>query len=142
MPEAEKTGADLALAVVRSIRTNSPAVAGFNIDIRDASPGRVQLAMQLQPTMLNAQGLAHGGYLFALADTCAACAALSYNQLAVTQTATIQYLAPGPAAELVATASEVTRAGRTAVYDVEIRGQDRLIVLVRTVFRLLEGSVI
>ena len=47
--------------------------------------------------MLNGHGLAHGGFIFALADSAFAFACNGYNQRAVGHQAAITYIAPAPA---------------------------------------------
>ena len=140
MPE---DGNALARAIIERIRTSSPAVAALGVEIVASGPGSATLALDLRPDMLNAQGIGHGGVLFALADTTSACAALSRNRLAVTQHASMTYIEPARGGDrLVATAVERMRAGRSAIYDVEIKVGERVIALVRANFRILEGAVL
>ena len=86
-------------------------------------------------------GIAHGGYIFPLADSAFAFACNSYNQLAVAQQNQISYLAPGKAGErLHAAAREQSRTGRSGVYDVTVTGEDgRTIALFRGLSRTIKG---
>jgi len=92
-------------------------------------PGRAEVAMTLTPDQCNGHGTAHGGVLYMLAGSAFAMAINSYNIRAVAQSGTITYLAPAHVADhLTATAREVTKAGRTGLYDVEIANQNAEII--------------
>lgn len=91
--------------------------------------------------MLNGHGICHGGFIFTLADSAFAFACNSYNQLAVAQQNQITYLAPGREGErLQATALEVSRSGRSGVYDVFVTGGDgRSVAVFRGLSRTVKG---
>ena len=89
--------------------------------IEHIAPGEATLSMAITGFMLNGHGLAHGGFVFALADSAFAFACNGYNQLTVGHQAAITYMAPGRKGDrLVATAREVHRAGRNGIYDVHV----------------------
>jgi len=92
--------------------------------------------------MLNGHRICHGGYIFTLADSAFAFACNSYNQNTVAQQNQITYLAPGKQGEiLTATATEVSRTGRSGVYDVVVTGEDaRTIALFRGLSRSIKGQ--
>ena len=78
----------------------------------------------LRDNMLNGHAICHGGYLAALADTAFAYACNSYNELTVASGFAIELLAPGRLGDvLTARCTEVSKAGRTGVYDTEITNQ-------------------
>ena len=112
---------------------------GMRID--HIAPGAADLSMVVTAAMLNGHGIAHGGYIFTLADSAFAFACNSYNQLAVAQQNQISYLAPGKAGErLHAAAREQSRTGRSGVYDVTVTGEDgRTIALFRGLSRTIKG---
>ncbi|MBL8531609.1 MAG: hydroxyphenylacetyl-CoA thioesterase PaaI, partial [Hyphomonadaceae bacterium] len=86
--------------------------------------------MQVREDMLNGHGIAHGGMIFALADTAFAYACNSRNEASVAQNANIAFLAPAAAGEvLVAEAREAASRQRTGVYHVTVRaaGDGRVI---------------
>jgi acyl-CoA thioesterase len=88
------------------------------------APGEATLSMEITEAMLNGHGLAHGGYVFTLADTAFAYACNGYDQRTVGHQAAITYLAPAHRGDrLTAAAREVHRAGRGGVYDVSITNQ-------------------
>lgn len=118
------------------------ASPGLGMRITDVSPGRATLEMPVRADMLNGHGICHGGFIFALADSAFAFACNSYNQMAVAQQNQITYLSPGQADELMtARAVEVSRTGRSGIYDVTVTGQDgRTIALFRGLSRIVKGQ--
>ena len=81
----------------------------------DAEKGEVRLAFATRPEFLNRHGSIQGGFLSAMLDSAAACAALS--QLAeplsvVTRSLQVSFLSPAFPGRLEATARVVERAGR------------------------------
>ncbi|MGR3435414.1 MAG: hydroxyphenylacetyl-CoA thioesterase PaaI [Shimia sp.] len=91
------------------------------MEIVDVSAGRAVLRMTIRPDHLNGHGTCHGGILFMLADSAFAYACNGRNQAAVAQHASVTFLAPGRGGDVVlATAREVSVAGRSGLYDVEV----------------------
>ncbi|MEO1000125.1 MAG: hydroxyphenylacetyl-CoA thioesterase PaaI [Pseudomonadota bacterium] len=104
-------------------------------------PGQARLAMEVAAHHCNGHGICHGGFIFTLADSAFAFACNSYNVRAVAQTNQITFLAPGrEGATLTAEAQEVTRAGRTGIYDVEVRQDGALIATFRGQSRTIGGT--
>ena len=130
--------AEKSAAAMWSTDTASQSL-GMRID--HIVPGATDLSMVVTAAMLNGHGIAHGGYIFTLADSAFAFACNSYNQLAVAQQNQISYLAPGKAGErLHAAAREQSRTGRSGVYDVTVTGEDgRTIALFRGLSRTIKG---
>ena len=84
-----------------------------------------------------------GGFIFTLADSAFAFACNSYNQTTVAQQNQITYLSPGqPEERLTATAREVSRSGRSGIYDVTVTGEDdRVVALFRGLSRSIKGQL-
>jgi len=118
------------------------ASKGLGMMIDQIAPGYAVVSMPVRDDMLNGHGIAHGGFIFALADSAFAFACNSYNQLVVAQQNQITYLSPGqPAEHLIATAQEVSRAGRSGIYDITVTGQDgRMIAVMRGLSRTVKGT--
>ena len=107
--------------------------------IEHIAPGEATLSMEITDVMLNGHGLAHGGFVFALADSAFAFACNGYNQRTVGHQAAITYMAPGGLGDrLTAVARELFRGRRDGIYDVhvtndrgeqvaEFRGQSRTV---------------
>jgi len=94
----------------------------LGIEITDVAPGRARARMIVADTMVNGHGIAHGGYVFLLADTAFAFACNTYDVVTVAAAADVVFVAPARAGDdLVAEAAERTRFGRSGVYDVTVR---------------------
>lgn len=118
------------------------ASQGLGMEIAEIGPGRAVLTMALRESMANGHGIAHGGFIFTLADSAFAFACNSYNTLVVAQHNSITYLTPGRVGEtLTATATETHRAGRSGTYDVVVTGGDgRPVALFRGHSRQIAGQ--
>ncbi|HYS37023.1 MAG TPA: hydroxyphenylacetyl-CoA thioesterase PaaI [Pseudonocardiaceae bacterium] len=93
----------------------------LGIELIEVKAGSAKATMRLTDQMVNGHGIAHGGYLFLLADTTFACACNSYGPATVAAGAEISFVSPGRAGDvLVAVAEERTRYGRNGIYDVTI----------------------
>lgn len=132
----------LAEACAAAMWATDAASQRLGMRLERIAPGEATLAMEVGEAMLNGQGNAHGGFIFALADTAFAFACNTYNQLAVGQHAAITYLAPGRLGDrLSAVAREVSRAGRGGVYDVTVTaGGGATIALFRGHSRTVKGT--
>ena len=104
------------------------ASRALGIELLEAGGGRARARMRITPAMVNGHGIAHGGYVFLLADTAFACACNSHGPVTVAASADITFIAPAREGdELVADAEERTRFGRSGIYDVSVRrGEDTI----------------
>ena len=92
--------------------------------ITEVGPGRAVVEMTVRADMLNGHAICHGGLITTLADSAFAFACNSYNELTVASGFSIDLLAPGRLGDLLtATCTELSKAGRTGVYDTEVRNQ-------------------
>ena len=92
--------------------------------ITEVGPGRAVVEMAVRADMLNGHAICHGGLITTLADSAFAFACNSYNELTVASGFSIDLLAPGRLGDLLtATCTELSKAGRTGVYDTEVRNQ-------------------
>ncbi len=122
---AEMTPQELAEASARAMWNDDSASQRLDMSLDHIAPGRATLSMTITDSMSNGHGNCHGGYMFTLADSAFAFACNSYNQLAVAQHCSITYLMPGRIGDrLTATATEVSRRGRSGIYDIRITNQD------------------
>jgi acyl-CoA thioesterase len=100
------------------------AARSLGIHVIDMGAGRSRLRMAVRGHMVNGHNIGHGGLTFTLADTALAYASNSYNQKAVAAVTQISFLKPTFAGDmLTATATETATAGRTGIYDVDVRNQ-------------------
>lgn len=59
---------DIARACAQAMWKEDDASKGLGMEILQVKPGRATLAMTIQPHMVNGQRIAHGGFIFTLAD--------------------------------------------------------------------------
>jgi acyl-CoA thioesterase len=91
--------------------------------------------------MVNGHQIAHGGFIFTLADSAFAFACNSHNQKAVAAKGDITFIKPGKLGDvLVATAREISRSGRSGIYDVRVTVDDEVIAEFRGHFRTIAGT--
>jgi acyl-CoA thioesterase len=108
-------------AVVRMMAADA-ASAGLGIELLECSPGRAVTRMLVRPDMANGYAIAHGGLVFAVADTAFACACNSHGHVTVAAGADITFVAPARVGDtLLAEAVERTLFGRSGIYDVTVR---------------------
>ncbi|MGH3433912.1 MAG: hydroxyphenylacetyl-CoA thioesterase PaaI [Thermocrispum sp.] len=101
------------------------ASAALGMELVELGVGRAVVRMRLTGRMVNGHGIAHGGYVFLLADTAFACACNSHGPVAVASGADITFVASGREGDLlVAAAEERTTFGRNGIYDVTVRRDD------------------
>jgi phenylacetic acid degradation protein PaaD len=98
------------------------ASQALGIEIADVAPGRAVARLTITATMVNGHAIAHGGYVFLLADTAFAFACNTYGYVTVAHGAEVTFVAPAHEGdELEAAAVERQRAGRNGIYDVTVR---------------------
>jgi acyl-CoA thioesterase len=97
------------------------ASRALGIELVAIEAGAASVRMRLTAAMVNGHEIAHGGYVFFLADTAFACACNSHGPVTVAAAAEITYVAPARLGdELIAVATERTRFGRSGIYDVTV----------------------
>lgn len=70
------------------------ASRALGIELLEQGEGTAVLRMTVTPAMVNGHGIAHGGYLFLLADSAFACACNSHGPVTVAAGADIDFVAP------------------------------------------------
>jgi acyl-CoA thioesterase len=104
------------------------ASKGLGMELLEAGDGRAVLRMRIAPAMINGHDIAHGGYVFMLADSAFACACNSRGPVTVAAGADITFLRPVHAGDvLIATASERVTFGRSGIYDVSVSRGDEIV---------------
>lgn len=100
---------------------NDNASVWMGMELIEVDEGRAVLALTIAPHHANGHGICHGGITFTLADSAFAFACNSRNQATVAQHNVISYTAPAKVGDrLTATATEVSLAGRSGIYDVQV----------------------
>jgi acyl-CoA thioesterase len=132
---------DLARACADAMWKDDDASRGLGMEILDVKAGRATLAMTVKPDMVNGQGIAHGGFIFTLADSAFAFACNSHNERVVAAQGNITFIRPGKTGDrLVATAREISRSGRSGIYDVRVTVDDVVIAEFRGHSRAVAGE--
>ncbi|HEY3636181.1 MAG TPA: hydroxyphenylacetyl-CoA thioesterase PaaI [Caldimonas sp.] len=106
--------------------------------------GTARLEMAVRDDMLNGHAICHGGFITTLADSAFAFACNSRNHLTVAAGLTVDFLAPVERGEvLTADAVEVSRSGRTGVYDIVVTNRaGHRVALVRGRSASLSGRTV
>lgn len=134
----------LAQACADAMWADDHATKHLSMELLSVAAGTASIRMRIAKHMLNGHGTCHGGYMFTLADSCFAFACNTYNQRTVAQQCSISYLAPAfEDDELTATAREVSRSGRSGIYDISIHNQrGEHIAEFRGLSRTIKGSLL
>ena len=100
------------------------ASQALGMQVVEIGPGRSVLRMAVRDDMVNGHAICHGGLMATLADSSFAFACNSYNELTVASGFSIDIVAPARLGDvLTARCEEVSKAGRTGVYDAEVTNQ-------------------
>lgn len=117
------------------------ASRALGIELLDVGDGHATTRMTVTPSMVNGHRIAHGGYVFLLADTAFACACNSHGPVTVAAGADITFVAQAREGDLlVADAVERTRFGRSGIYDVTVRRNDDVVAEFRGRSRTIERA--
>jgi acyl-CoA thioesterase len=132
---------DLARACAEAMWKEDDASKGLGMEILQVRPGEAVLTMTIQPHMVNGQRIAHGGFIFLLADSAFAFACNSRNERVVAAQCDISFIKPGKLGDsLTATAREISRSGRSGIYDVRVTVDDTVIAEFRGHSRTIGGA--
>ena len=132
---------DLARACAEAMWKEDDASKGLGMEITEVRPGQATLTMTVKPHMVNGQRIAHGGFIFTLADSAFAFACNSHNERVVAAQGSISFIKPGKLGDrLVATAREILRSGRSGIYDVRVTVNDTAIAEFRGHSRTIGGA--
>jgi len=104
------------------------AARSLGITLSEFGDGRAIASMRVTAQMVNGHAIAHGGFIFLLADTAFAYACNSRGPVTVAAGAEVSFVAAAKLGDLlVATAEERTLFGRNGIYDVTVRREDTVI---------------
>lgn len=143
MTEPNPPSLDLARRCAEVMWRDDPASQGMGMALDSVAPGRATVSMVVRADMTNGHGTAHGGFVFALADSAFAFACNSYNERTVAQACDIVFAAPAHAGDvLVADAVERHRFGRNGIYDIRVSRDDSVIAEFRGRSRTIGGTLV
>lgn len=141
--ELETEGPDpdlVARASADAMWAGDKASAALGMQLMDVGPGYALMSMEVTEAMTNGHGTAHGGFIFALADSAFGFACNSHGEKAVAQHCSVTYLRPGRLGEhLVAAAHEVAREGRSGIYDINVSSDGETVAEFRGHSRTVGG---
>ena len=103
---------------------NDRATRAMGMEVTAIAPGTATLSMRVREDMLIGHDTCHGGLITTLADSAFAFACNSHGELTVAASIAVDFLAPGRKDDmLTARAFEVSKSGRTGLYDCEVINQ-------------------
>jgi acyl-CoA thioesterase len=124
MNRAPITPQQIAEATRDAMWANDRASKALGMQVLAVGPGTATLAMTVREDMLNGHDLCHGGLVATLADSAFAFACNAHNELTVASGFDVNLLAAARLGDvLTARAIEVSKAGRTGVYDIGVSNQ-------------------
>ncbi|MDF0491916.1 hydroxyphenylacetyl-CoA thioesterase PaaI [Bradyrhizobium yuanmingense] len=139
--KAALSSEDIARACADAMWAEDDASKGLGMEIVEIGPGFATLAMTVRPDMVNGQRIAHGGFIFTLADSAFAFACNSHNERVVAAQGQITFIKPGKLGDrLIANAREITRGGRSGIYDVRVTVGEVVIAEFRGHSRVIPGN--
>jgi acyl-CoA thioesterase len=110
------------LAAARAMWAADAASAGLGMELLALDVGRSTVRMAVTEAMVNGHAIAHGGFVFALADSAFALACNSHGPVTVAAGCDITFVAPARLGDvLVADAVERAVFGRSGLTDVAVR---------------------
>jgi acyl-CoA thioesterase len=114
----------IAEATRDAMREEDRASRLLGIEVQAIGPGSATATMTVREDMVNGHDLCHGGFVATLADSTFAFACNAYNEVTVASGFDIHLIASAYRGDrLTAVAQEVSKAGRTGVYDVTVTNQ-------------------
>ena len=143
MPEQDEADL-LAARCADAMWAEDGASQAMGMQIVSVREGCAVLSMTVRENMVNGHGMCHGGMIFSLADSAFAFACNSQNFAAVASGASIEFLEPASAGDvLTASASIVNQGKKTGLYDVAVSNQNnRIIAQFRGRSARIRGTVV
>lgn len=135
------TPEDRAQRGAKAMWANDDASKWMGMEIAAVGVGTATLTMKVEKHHTNGHDICHGGFIFTLADSAFAYACNSYNQMVVAQQVSISFIAPVLLGDtLTATATEVSKVGRSGIYDIKVTRDDTVIAEFRGCSRTIKGT--
>ena len=121
----EQPYADLASA--HRILRDDFASEWMGVRVLHVAPGEAKIEMDLRHEMLNGFGIAHGGMIFAFADTAFALACNNPHEddgtITVASGVDVNFLRPAQSGQTITAHAKALHEGRSGVYDIEVFAQ-------------------
>jgi acyl-CoA thioesterase len=127
--ETEEKAHELARQIGQAMLKADRVSGLLDMRLMEIAPGNATVSMVVRDDMLNGVGICHGGITFTLADTAFAYACNSRGRKTVALACSINFVDRAEVGDiLTARAEELTRSGRTGVYDIAVRKQDGALI--------------
>ncbi|MBS0445550.1 MAG: hydroxyphenylacetyl-CoA thioesterase PaaI [Proteobacteria bacterium] len=124
MADSASDAQHVAEQVAERMLADDRATRMMGMHLVSVGPGAARMQMTIREDMLNGHDICHGGLIATLADSAFAFACNSYNEITVASGFAVELLKPGRAGDmLTAICTEVSKSGRTGVYDTEVTNQ-------------------
>ncbi len=132
----------IAEAVRHGMFKDDAASQGLGMQVEAIGPGYARVSMMVRADMLNSFRICHGGFITTLADSAFAFGCNSYNEMTVASGIVVDFLSPAHEGDrLVAQCHEVSRSGRTGVYDISVTNQHgKTVVVMRGRSHTIKGK--
>ena len=103
------------------------ASKALGMQVLAIGPGTATVCMTVRQDMLNGHAICHGGLITTLADSAFAFACNAHNEVTVASGFDVNLMAAARLGDvLTAQAKEISKAGRTGVYDIAVSNQQGL----------------
>jgi len=113
---------------VQRMLEDDAASRSLGMELIEAGTGYAVVRMTITDTMVNGHDIAHGGYVFLLADTTFACACNSHGPVTVAAGADITFVTSARLGDILeARAEERVVYGRSGICDVTVRRGDEVV---------------
>ena len=129
---------NLAKKVVDKMMSGDAFSQWLGIEVLEISEGFCKLKMTVRDEMTNGFKIAHGGIAYSLADSCLAFAANSDGEQSVSVETSISHTKKVMSGDtLTATAKEINKSSKTALYNISITNQknEEIALFKGTVYR-------
>ena len=114
----------VAQACADAMRQGDHASRMLGMELLAVGPGSASMCMTVRQDMLNGHAICHGGLIATLADSTFAFACNAYNEVSVASGFDVNLLASAKLGDvLTAQAVELSKSGRTGVYDITVSNQ-------------------
>ncbi len=127
------TAQDIAESTRDAMWEDDHASQAMGMKVLAVGPGTATVCMTVRQDMLNGHDICHGGLMTMLADTAFAFACNAYNEVTVAAGFDVNLISSARKGDvLTAVCVELSKSGRTGVYDVSVRNQrDEAVVAFR-----------
>ena len=119
---------DLTSYAKEVLKKQNGFISANNYEVVKVEENYCELEGIITDTSTNHLGIAHGGYIFGLADTAAGIAAMTDGRVAVTIDSSIQYLKAGKGGKLKAVAKCIKNGKSVGFFEVYIYDQDDVLI--------------